>query len=162
MSDKQQTSWLRRLLTPFQKSTQEAMTEEGEPKVVEALPPTLVEWSGYLLSALLLSSLMGYVLWGAFQEPAPIAFDYQVGSEQLREHGGGWVLPIDIHNQGGEGILDLTITAELLDDEGEVIDEAEISLPLLGPDETASVEVGFDEDPRLHTLNFNVGSYTLP
>jgi uncharacterized protein (TIGR02588 family) len=132
------------------------VSDEREPP-----PPTIVEWSGHLLSILLLLTLVGYVGWMAFQPSTPIAFDYRVLKEEISERGGSWVLPVEVHNQGSSGILDILITAELKDGE-EVVDQADISLPLLGPDESVRVELWFDEDPRRYTLSFNVGSYALP
>lgn len=161
MSDKRTTSWPRRLLALFHKSAPEIDEEEVQ-RAATAPPPTLVEWSGHLLSGLLLFGLMGYVLWTAAQPVAPVTFDHRVRMEELREQSGGWILPVELQNQGGMGVLNLTIVAELRDDAGETVDEADIALPLLGAEEWATVELAFEEDPRLHTLYFNLASYSLP
>ncbi len=150
---------LRQRLSPERiEAVQEALeaTDAEEP----AEPPTLLEWSVRGMSLLLVLLLLGYVVWVSVQPPTPIHFEYGVEWERLEERDGAWVLPVTLQLRG-EGVQDLTITAELADGE-EVIEEVPLEFPLMGQNETEQLELWFEEDPRDYTLRFNVGSYKVP
>lgn len=135
---------------------------QGEQSDEPVPPPTAVEWGVRALSVLLLLALVGVVIWGAMRPEEPVYFDFEVKKEQVRTTGEQWVVPIKVQNRGSHSIRDLTITAQLLDDQENVVDEAELVFPLLGYGESVSLDVWFGEDPRAYELFFDIGSYKFP
>jgi uncharacterized protein (TIGR02588 family) len=137
---------------------EEADDEDEE----EHVPPTLVEWAVRLISVLLLASLIGYVVQMGRQPTVPPRFEYDVMDAEIEQRGESWVVPVEITNAGNESVLELTISAELVNENSAVVDSAEITFPLFGPEEKEEVEFWFDEDPAEHELRFNVDSYVKP
>ena len=159
-------AWLRRLL----KRTEDAVPddedvgddEEAPDDREQVLPPTIIEWSVRGVSLLLLLALVGYVGWHALQPARPTRFTYEVDMGDLREVGEEWALPASIRNEGDTSVLDLKVVGELSDGGAEPVDEAEVTLPLLGARESADFTLWFSEDPREFELEWNVDGYHLP
>lgn len=146
----------------LQQEAADAVEELHEAIEPEPPPPTLVEWGARGLSILLLLLLVGYVFSEALRPPTPTAFDYQVQASAIRQQGEEWVVPVTLRHRGSRSLLDLALTAQLTDGAGEVVEEIEVALPLLGAGESVALELWFSEDPRAHSLRFDVQGYRLP
>lgn len=141
--------------------SQQGAGQQDSPTVMMP-PPTIVEWGVRLASVSLLALLIGIVIWEALQPPRPAEFAFDVQESQLRQDGGEWVLPVQMQNIGTEGVVDLTLTGELVDAQGTVVTEASAVFPLVGGGEQLTFALWFDEDPREYELRFNIDSYTHP
>lgn len=146
----------------LQQQAADAVEELHELVEPEPTPPTLVEWAARVVSLLLLLLLVGFVLTEALRPPTPISFDYHVQTSAIHQQGEAWVVPVTLRNQGSRSAQELSFLAQLTNTAGEPVEEIEVSLPLLGAGEAVGLELWFSEDPRSHTLIFDVQSYRLP
>lgn len=139
-----------------------AEDKAGDKADEEKVPPTLVEWGARVVSILLLVALVGYATRMGLQPTRAPVFEHEVQSSEIEQRGESWVVPVEITNTGNESVAELNITAELVDANDEVVDEADITFPLFGPEESEMVEFWFDEDPSEYKFRLNVGSYYKP
>ena len=159
---RQQVQELEESVDALQDSAEEISEALEDQDEADRVPPTIVEWGARAVSLLLLALLIGYTVRMALQPREPPHFEYEVRTEQIEERDGSWVVPIEVRNLSNAGVIELTVVAELVDENDIVVDEADLPLPLFGPGESIDVEVWFDENPADYELQFNVDGYITP
>ncbi|PHN02194.1 hypothetical protein [Flavilitoribacter nigricans] len=139
------------------------MSKAQSAKQKKAPPPTIVEWSVRGFSLLIIFSLIGYFLYGAFQAERKPEFLVEVKQDEIRQIGNRWVIPVDVSNKGTYDVHQLKIQARLKLPNGPEAYEAETSeVLLLGCDEKVSLEFSFAHDPLSHPFECQAVSYLLP
>lgn len=138
------------------------LTAVEKSQVRQDPPPTLIEWGVRLISGLLLLGLIGYVVWMAFQPSISPQFELEIDRGHIENRNGSWVVPVSVLNIGSVTAVELELTLELVDDEGNVVEAETLVFPLVGGQERVSGDYWFSEDPTPFELRFNVGGYRKP
>ena len=135
-------------------------TERSE--VAQDPPPTVVEWGARIFSLIVVLGLLIYVVAAGMQSAEPPGFDLNVDESGIAQRGAAWVVPGSVRNIGDVAIADLVVTLVVEDAEGAVVEEVDLSLPLLGSGETTAGEFWIGSDPSTHDLSLDVASYRVP
>ncbi|HLT20246.1 MAG TPA: hypothetical protein VKZ96_12365 [Thermomicrobiales bacterium] len=104
-----------------------------------------LEWSIFAVSGVLLLLVFGYLGYHALtseDEPAEIEIEVGVAHPQ----GGRYILPVSLHNRGGQSVEDVEIEISLLQG-GVTTETAAITMPFLPRLSTREGSVFFDSDP---------------
>lgn len=135
-------------------------TERSE--VAQDPPPTVIEWGARIFSLIVVLGLIVYVVVAGMQSAAPPGFDLSIDESGIEQRGAAWVVPGSVRNTGDVAIADVVVTLVVEDSEGAVVEEVDLSLPLLGTGETSTGEFWIGSDPSTHVLSLDVASYRVP
>lgn len=128
----------------------------------EPPPPTIVEWGARVIGGLFLLGLIAFTVNFALETPQPVSIAFEEKMDEVEIRDGNWLLPIIIRNESNRSLLDLSLTVELRDGAGEVLDEAPVQISLLGHGQALTVHIWFAADPRSNEIHYNVDGYKLP
>ena len=125
-------------------------------------PPTILEWSVRIISLGAILGLMGYIIWMGIAAPTETGIEHSIVTEKIAKHSDEWSVPTLISNVGPKTLLDLEIALQLVDSEGEVVEEEALSVAMIGREEEKNLVYWFSEDPSEFELRFDVAGYKLP
>lgn len=101
-----------------------------EAKAEEKHPPTILGWIARVVRLALLALLVGVVGWKMVSEKKEIAFTSEVVTDEIRQQDGGWLVPVEITNEGSHTAhlvrLDVTVAGT----------EETVEIPMIGASET--------------------------
>lgn len=120
-------------------------------------PPTILTWTVRGISLSLVLALLTYFTYGALKDKQQPTIDFQVNESKIELLDNGWAVPVTITNRGGRSLHNLVFKGISQNDGSSHTEN--ITLAILGPNETASVLVYFEEDPRNLDLKFLINSY---
>ena len=128
--------------------------KKGDQQEDEKHPPTILGWIARVVSLLLLALLVGVVVWKMTTEKQDIAFKSEIVADEIRQQGDGWLVPIDVTNEGSytAHLVRLDVTA------GDT--EETIEIPMVGASET--VRYVLRTDTRPDSVTHEVVSYETP
>ena len=121
-------------------------------------PAKPAEWVTFGVAACVVLAVVGLILVqvpGDQQPPAPVV---RVG--EAVERAGGFVVPVDVTNDGDETAQNVQVTATLTVDDGEATSDQVIDFLAGGEEER--LEFVFEDDPADGELEVVVGGYSLP
>lgn len=122
---------------------------------------SLAEWITFTLAALILSMLVGLIIYDwQVNQSRPPAFQVEV-TESARVTDGRYYVPFSIQNTGGRIARTVQVTAELLLENGEN-ESGEQQIDFLSGNERKSGSFVFTHNPQEGELLIRVASYGLP
>lgn len=122
-------------------------SDDGK-KTRRSAPRRLAEGISLAISALLILSLAGYLLWEAVEGNGPYAVvDVQLAWADLQETNGTYILPVRIKNTGSVTLRDLEVRINHLDEDGKSA-EREIKIDYIGEQSTETIYLYFNRPPK--------------
>lgn len=119
-----------------------------------------VEWVVAALGALILVSMIGYMLfYGLTQQSGPPRIVLEAGA--VTESAGGYLVEFTARNEGPSTAAALHIKGQLMDG-AEILEEAEAQLDYVPEHSKREGGMFFDQDPREHTLVLSSEGYSKP
>lgn len=119
-------------------------------------------WTMRIVSAVLILALAAYVVYSGMQPDRPVDFEYRLRTEDVRDVGSQYALPIEIENVGTGAAERVMVTVALKDAQGETVQAVSSEFGLIGSRERLSGEVWFRHDPRTYEPVVTVTSFALP
>jgi uncharacterized protein (TIGR02588 family) len=119
------------------------------------------EWTTLAIVLLILSMLVGLLLWYAVQPTDDAAFEVTVVTSEISEHEGHFYVPLRVLNTGDVTAEDVTVRSALVRD-GQTVAEVEMTFRFLAGGEEAEGMAIFDQDPRNETIEAGVTSHRIP
>ncbi|MEM6424520.1 MAG: TIGR02588 family protein [Cyanobacteria bacterium P01_D01_bin.128] len=131
------------------------------PSAEPSKPRSLAEWITLGLATLILSVLVGLILYDwQINQNRPPAFQIEV-TQSARITDGHYYVPFSIKNTGGRIARTVQVTAELQID-GQVSESGEQQIDFLSGSEKKRGNFVFDQNPQQGELLIRVASYGLP
>lgn len=128
--------------------------KDDDQQSTEKHPPTVLGWIVRVFSLAMLALLVGIIVWKMTTETQEIAFESELVTEEVRQQGDGWLVPIDVTNKGSR-------TAHLLRLEVTAGDTKEIvEIPMIGASET--VRYVIRTDAQVDVVSHEIVSYETP
>ena len=133
--------------------------DESENEGQEEGPPSWLEHVATAISALLVATMLGILIYDATRESTPPAFETKIG--RVQTVGKKLRVPVEIRNTGDEAGHNIQLHIELLSADS-VLAESELTIDWLAG-RSKHDAVGFFEKPELpYTAKAEVRGYTEP
>lgn len=141
-------------------SSDTSRTMQKAPRAGSSTATRWVEWSAGLISAVIVSLMIGWVTWEAFTEStAPPAFSVVIGDRAAVD--GGYRVSFDITNEAAQTAAAVVVRGEVLDGERS-LEEAEVTFDYVPGESTASGSIFFSSDPGSRPIRIRAIGYTDP
>lgn len=124
-------------------------------------PRTLAEWVTFGVASLVLSTLVGLVMysWATERDRPPVLT--LTRPEPIRQEDKQFYIPFEIINTGGETAESVQIIAELKQN-GQVQEASDLQIDFLASNEKEKGAFVFTQNPQEGELILRVGSYKTP
>ncbi len=119
------------------------------------------EWTTLGVVLLILTGLVGLLIWYAVRPTTEAAFQVTVETSAIAEREGRFYVPLRILNTGDMTAEDVVVRVEVQRD-GQPSEEAEVTLTFVAGGEEAQAVVIFKDDPRSGTIEAGASSYLIP
>lgn len=114
------------------------------------------------VSGTLVLALAAYLVWRVFTPVPPATLTAAVAEAEVRSTAGGWVVPVDVRNDGGAAAKEVIVEAEAQRSGGAARLVATSTVDYLAGGEEQRVYAVFAEDPRAERLVARVRSWQEP
>jgi uncharacterized protein (TIGR02588 family) len=131
----------------------------GQEEVSKAASPW--EWAIASVGAVAILSLIAFFIFqGVSGEKAPV--DVIIQQQPVVPVKGGYLVPINMRNLGGNTAADLQVEGTLMDRAGNTIETSETTIGYLPPHSTQEGGLFFTENPRQYNLQLRPQGYEVP
>lgn len=139
------------------------MSEASAPRPGAAPPRhrSLAEWTSFGIAALVVLMVAGLVVYVWVSMPTTPPQIELTRSGPVRAEGGQFYVPFTVTNRGGMAAEAVQLIGELHVD-GEVVEDGEQQIDVLGSDETREGAFVFSRDPEEGELTLRVASFQQP
>ncbi|MDX2243512.1 MAG: TIGR02588 family protein [Leptolyngbyaceae cyanobacterium bins.302] len=134
---------------------------DPERKEWQRPPRSLAEWVTFGVASLVLSALVGLVIysWATERDRPPVLT--LTRPEPVRRENQQFYVPFEIINTGGETAESVQVIAELKQN-GQVQETSDLQIDFLASNEKEKGAFVFTQNPQAGELILRVGSYKLP
>lgn len=127
---------------------------ECDPDEQQQVQPTMLGWIARMVSLALLLLLAGTIVYQIIQPHKDIAFNVSVKSDEIREQGGAYLIPIDVTNVGTDTARDVKLSLETGSE------TTDIEMKMIGQKETITFVVSSPD--RVTSVSHEIISYEAP
>ena len=136
------------------------MTRSEKGRHRERHDPHWIEWLTGLLSALLITALLGWVAWEAFTRQATPP-ELSISVLTTERASGGYRVTFDIHNTATTTAAAVSVVGRLLEGE-KVIEEHQVIFDYVAAESKATGAILFHADPAGRHIDIRAAGYTDP
>jgi len=136
------------------------MTKSGQGRHRESQDPNWVEWLTGIVSALLITAMLGWLTWEAFTREAtpPELVVTVLATEKTTA---GYRVTFDIYNTATTTAAAVTVVGRILNDD-QIMEESDVTFDYVAAESKSSGAILFRSDPAGRRVEIVPSGYTDP